>query len=139
MFKIELLKDVKNATNCINLRERLRINLKFTNTEITDGIKWEFNLIVIKEQCTKAKSKLYRKRKANYKNTLLSLALSSRNCEMESIFYGDDWYYSTNNINKQTKVWSNICLCTSLRATWKANAYHDGAFLKWNIKGYYLM
>ena len=57
---------LKRSSIASIFEERLRINPKFTKKEMADEIKGKFNLIVTEEQCAKAKSKLYRERKASH-------------------------------------------------------------------------
>lgn len=59
-------KMLKRSSIAMLFEERLRLNPKFSKKEMAEEIKREYNLIVTEEQCAKAKSKLYRERKASH-------------------------------------------------------------------------
>ena len=57
---------LKTSSIATLFEERLRINPKFTRTEMADEIQREYNLTGMEELCGKAKAKLYRERKTSH-------------------------------------------------------------------------
>lgn len=136
-------KMLKRSSIAMLFEERLRLNPKFSKTEMAEEIKMEYNLIVTKEQCAKAKSKLYRERKASHEVHF------SRIWDYEAELKRSNPYSTVvietipgvTPTSKQRFDQFYICF-TSQRETWIQSCRPiiglDGAFLKWDIKGHLL-
>ncbi|XP_022562643.1 uncharacterized protein LOC111208155 [Brassica napus] len=123
--------------------EMLRINRKFTKKEMAEEVKREYNLIVTKEQCAKAKSKLFRQRKTSHEVHF------SRIWDYEAEIKRSNQYTSmvieiipgATLGSKQRFDRLYVCF-TSQREFWIESCRPiiglDGAFLKWDIKGHLL-
>ena len=133
-------KMLKTSSIAMLFEERLRLNPKLTRTEMADEIKREYNLIVTEEQCGKAKSKLYRQRKASHE------AHFSRIWDYQAEILRTN-PYSTMEIEtvpgavlQSKQRFDRLYMCFSAqRETWIETCRPiiglDGAFLKWDIKG----
>ncbi|XP_056864674.1 uncharacterized protein LOC108808175 [Raphanus sativus] len=136
-------KMLKTSSIATLFEERLRINPKFTRTEMVNEIKREYNLTVTEEQCGKAKSKLYRERKASHE------AHFSRIWDYQAEVLKSN-PYSTMKIEtvpgpvvQSKQRFDRLYMCfTAQRETWIETCRPiiglDGAFLKWDIKGHLL-
>ncbi|XP_013619235.1 PREDICTED: uncharacterized protein LOC106325726, partial [Brassica oleracea var. oleracea] len=133
-------KMLKTSSIAMLFEERLRLNPKLTRTEMADEIKREYNLIVTEEQCGKAKSKLYRQRKASHE------AHFSRIWDYQAEILRTN-PYSTMEIEtvpgpvlQSKQRFNRLYMCfAAQRETWIDTCRPiiglDGAFLKWDIKG----
>ncbi|XP_020879634.1 uncharacterized protein LOC110227990 [Arabidopsis lyrata subsp. lyrata] len=136
-------KMLKRSTIAWLYSERLRKNPKITKHEMVDEIMREYNLVVSAEQCSKAKTKIMKERKATHEDHFSRIW----DYQAEVLRTNPGTKFEIETIPGPTigslQRFFRLFICfRSQRDTWKQTCRAiiglDGAFLKWDVKGHLL-
>ncbi|KAG7569575.1 Zinc finger SWIM-type [Arabidopsis thaliana x Arabidopsis arenosa] len=136
-------KMLKRGTIAWLFSERLRKNPKITKYEMVDEIQREYNLTVTEEQCSKAKTKVMRERKAIHDDHFSRIW----DYQAEIFKSNSETTFEIETIPGPTigslQRFHRLFICfKSQKESWKRTCRPilglDGAFLKWDVKGHLL-
>ncbi|XP_010436483.1 PREDICTED: uncharacterized protein LOC104720242 [Camelina sativa] len=135
---------LKRGTIAWLFADRLRQNPKIRPREMQAEIKREYNLEVSEEQCSKAKTKVRREAKAGHQEHFLRIW--DYQAEINRSNPGTVFVIATISgpiVGSLLRFYRLFVCFKSQRDTWKETCRPiigvDGAFLKWDIKGYLLV
>ena len=136
-------KMLKQGTIAWLYRERLTKNPKITKQEMVAEILREYNLNVTEDQCSKAKTKILRERKATHEEHFARIwdyRAEILRSNPETTFEIETTPGTT--IGSLQRFFRLFICFKSQRDSWKHTCRPiigiDGAFLKWDVKGHLL-